>query len=173
MADFLQGLDPGKLVLAETVLAFISSPFASPPYNFPLFLFGSYIHESSEASQSFRTFTGILGLSIISDIIWMARNDQSGFIRFITILVLLLKLPTTAAFLFALRQRGVQFSSLGNNIGGATVWSMPGGFTSSGRDGYQAVDEEPQPQPQPKTNAPPPTAAPAAAVGQSGAYQSV
>jgi hypothetical protein len=57
------------------------------------------------------------------------------------------------------------------------VWSMPGGFTSSGREGYQTVDEEPfirnaRPTP-PAAHRPgsvaPPTDIPAAP----GAYQSV
>lgn len=73
MADFIQALDPAKLLLAETVsrpsvilvrrithyalrtaqaLAFIISPFTVPAYNLPIFLFGSYVQESSDAAQS-------------------------------------------------------------------------------------------------------------------------
>ena len=72
MADFAQGLDASKLILAETVrfqsscgicsstpaharshiqlLSFIISPYAAPAYNFPLFLFGLYVQESQEAA---------------------------------------------------------------------------------------------------------------------------
>jgi hypothetical protein len=56
------------------------------------------------------------------------------------------------------------------------VWSMPGGFTSAGREGYQTVDEESSPQyrPKPPQSGPPklasspPQAAPSAGPG---AYQ--
>ncbi|KAL0951177.1 hypothetical protein HGRIS_007908 [Hohenbuehelia grisea] len=145
MADFLQGLDPAKLVLAETALSFVLSPFASPPYNLPIFLFGIYAQENQESIQSLQTFTGLLGVSKIFDIIWMVRNEQSGFIKFFTVVLLLLKIPTFFAFGLALRQRGAQFGGLGirgGDLAGATLWSgsMPGGFGA--RDGYQNVDEE-------------------------------
>ncbi|KIJ68444.1 hypothetical protein HYDPIDRAFT_106639 [Hydnomerulius pinastri MD-312] len=181
MADFIQGLDPGKLVLGGTALSFVTSPFWAPGYNLPIFLFGTFVHESSDAVQSLRVFTGLLTASILFDIIWMFNNEQSGFIRMLTILLWLLKIPTAAAFLAALRQRGSQFMGLGADISGPTVWSMPGGFTSSGREGYQTVDEEPRapprgPPPPPKVNAnivsPVPQAAPGVGV-QPGAYQNV
>jgi len=177
MADFVQALDPSKLVLVETVLSFVTSAFSAPTYNLPIFLFGVYAQESAEAIQSLKTFTFLLGGSVIYDIIWLAKNEQNWFIRLVTITVLLLKVPTLLAFGAALRQRGAQFSGLGfrgNDLNGATVWSMPGGFTSSlgagGREGYQSVDDpidapvpkplSPQPQSQTATLAP-------------GAYQSV
>ncbi|EGN99380.1 hypothetical protein SERLA73DRAFT_38532, partial [Serpula lacrymans var. lacrymans S7.3] len=118
--EFIQGLDPSKLVLVQTVLSFAISPFAAPVYNLPIFLFGMYAQESAEAVQSLKTFTGILSISTIFDIIWMVRNHQHGFIRFITIVILILKLPTMAAFAVALRQRGAQFSGLGANLSGPT-----------------------------------------------------
>jgi len=174
MADFIQGLDPSKLVLVETVLSFIISPFDAPPYNLAIFLFGSYAQENPESTQSLQTFTGLLSVSAIFDIVWMARNHQSIFVRLITILILILKLPAVLAFGNSLRQRGSQFSGLGirgGDLNGATVWSMPGGFTSAGREGYQAVDEESTPQyrPKPPQSGPPklpsspPQAAPSAA----------
>jgi hypothetical protein len=57
------------------------------------------------------------------------------------------------------------------------VWSMPGGFTSSGREGYQTVDEEPfirnvrptPPAPHRPGNVAPPADVPTAP----GAYQAV
>ncbi|KAF9015169.1 hypothetical protein BDQ17DRAFT_1340602 [Cyathus striatus] len=143
--DFVQSLDPTKLVLAGTILSFLLSPFLSPSYNLPIFLFGTYARESTESIQSLQTFTGLLGLSAMFDIIWMTRNDQNGFLLLLTILLLLLKVPTFFAFAAALRQRGSQLGGLGlggADLAGATVWSMPGGFTSSGREGYQTVDDE-------------------------------
>ncbi|KAJ7706170.1 hypothetical protein B0H17DRAFT_1035999 [Mycena rosella] len=147
--DYVQGLDPSKLTLALTALSFVLSPFAAPPYNLPILLFGT-LAQQQEASdpQALQTvsFTGLLGASAIFDIIWMTRNDQNGFIRFLNIVLLIMKIPTFVAFGLALRQRGAQFSGLGirgSDLGGATVWdSMPGGFGSGGNNGYQNVDED-------------------------------
>ena len=68
MADLVQGLDTSKLIIAETVrfqlicsswscqplrpqvLSFAISPFTSPTYNLPIFLFGLYVQESQEAA---------------------------------------------------------------------------------------------------------------------------
>jgi hypothetical protein len=49
-----------------------------------------------------------------------------------------------------------------------TVWSMPGGFTSGGRDGYQTVEEDTPRAPSNVTSVPP-----SQPVNQSGNYQSV
>jgi len=77
----------------------------------PIFLFGIYAQENAEAIQSLQTvgsclmntwisltiysvhtqFTALLGFSAIFDIIWMATNAQNGFLRLITIIILLLK----------------------------------------------------------------------------------
>jgi len=180
MAEWLQQLDPSKLVLAETALSFSISPFASPTYNLPIFLFGMYAQENMDGVQSLQTFTGLVGVSTIFDIVYMAQNEQSWFIRMITIFILILKLPTFFAFGLSLRQRGAQFSGLGiqsSDLSGPTVWSMPGGFTSGGRgrEGYQTVDEEPVQTPRPAVSqgrhpqGPPPPAQPPA----TGSYQSV
>ncbi|KAF8203652.1 hypothetical protein BJ912DRAFT_940619 [Pholiota molesta] len=141
--DFVQTLDPSKLVLAGTGLSFLLSLAATPPYNLPIFLFGCYAQEATEASQSLQIFTGLLGASTVFDIIWMIVNKQHGLFKFLSVCLLLLKLPTLLAFVNALRQRGSQFGGLGAaNLGGPTVWSMPGGFTSGGREGYQTVDDD-------------------------------
>jgi len=172
--DFVRLLDPSKLVLAGTAIAFFISIFASPSYNLPIFLFGCYAQENTEALQSLQTFTGLLGISMIFDIIWMAKNDQHGFARFLSISLLILKLPTFFAFANSLRQRGSQFGGIGSS-GGPTVWSMPGGFTSGGGEGYQTVDDEPfirntsRPAAPPHRTPIPTTAEPAAP----GAYQSI
>ncbi|KAG2154836.1 hypothetical protein DEU56DRAFT_770690 [Suillus clintonianus] len=166
MADFIQVLDPAKLIFAETALAFIISPFTVPAYNLPIFLFGSYVQESHDAAQSLNLFAGLLSLSIFYDVLWMIRNEQGAFLRLLTVILLLLKLPTTGSFLIAVRQRGGQFPGLGTDINGPTVWSMPGGFTSSGRDGYQTVEDD-APRAPPKVSSTPQPA------NQSGTYQSV
>ncbi|KAI9567803.1 hypothetical protein HD554DRAFT_2314505 [Boletus coccyginus] len=184
MADFVQGLDPGKLVLSGAALSFVLSPFAAPAYNLPIFLFGALVHESSDAVQSLKLFSGVLSASIFSDLVWVFNNDQGGFTKFLFFLLWLLKarwssrlFPTAAAFLATLRQRGSQFMGLGADVSGPTVWSMPGGFTSGGREGYQVVDDEPRttsvprgPPPPPKTTVVAPTPQPAPGI-QPGNYQ--
>ncbi|EIM83305.1 uncharacterized protein STEHIDRAFT_62956 [Stereum hirsutum FP-91666 SS1] len=173
MADFIQALDPSRLVLMETVLSFVISPFTAPAYNLPIFLFGIYAQENTEAVQSLQVFTGLVGASALADLAWMLRNEQNWFIKLLNVLILVLKAPTFLAFASSLRSRGAQFSNLGG-IGGLRVWSMPGGFTSGGRDGYQTVDE-----PTPETVRPPPGPPPPSSnhhqqsQAAPGAYQSV
>ncbi|EKM61042.1 uncharacterized protein PHACADRAFT_84510 [Phanerochaete carnosa HHB-10118-sp] len=123
MADFIQALDPSKLVLLGTVLSFTTSAFVAPVYNLPIFLFGHIAQESSEAIQSLQLFTGLVAASGIYDIVWLARNEQHWLMRIVTILILILKVPTAFAFASSLRQRGAQFSGLGvrgNDLSGAT-----------------------------------------------------
>jgi hypothetical protein len=68
--DFVQALDPSKLVLGGVVSFFIIHPFrrfqrsswqalsfflslfSSPSYNLPIYLFGAYAQEQTEAIQS-------------------------------------------------------------------------------------------------------------------------
>ncbi|KAI0936348.1 hypothetical protein AcW1_000613 [Taiwanofungus camphoratus] len=144
MAEFIQRLDPSKLVLAETALSFAVSAFDAPKYNLPIFLFGVYAQENSEAVQSLKTFTYLVSASVLYDIIWMYNHKQHWLTGLITVITVILKVPTIFAFVTALNQRGGQISNLGfrgSDLSGATVWSMPGGFTSAARDGYQTVDE--------------------------------
>lgn len=54
MADYFQSLDPRSLVVLETGLSFLISPFTAPSYNLPIFLFGVYAQESAESNQSLR-----------------------------------------------------------------------------------------------------------------------
>ncbi|KAF7985392.1 hypothetical protein HWV62_6651 [Athelia sp. TMB] len=192
MADFLQQLDPSKLVMVGAALSLVTSAFTAPSYNLPIFLFGTYAAEAADATQSLQTvihsflvngrnadldpqFVGITGASMVLDIIFLARHQQNWFIKLITIVILLLKLPTFLVFGLALRQRGPGLGGLGINAGdlsGPTVWSMPGGFTSGGRDGYQNVDAEPPSRAAPpRSSAPPP--APPGDHSAPGAYQSV
>ncbi|KAJ7597045.1 hypothetical protein C8J56DRAFT_1159029 [Mycena floridula] len=150
--DFIQNLDPSKLVLVQTILSFLLAPFAAPPYNFPLFLFGTYSQDNADSESSLQTFTGLLGGSMIFDVVWMIQNEQGGLTKFLTVVLLLLKIPTFLTF--AVKQRGGgQLAGLGGirggDLSGATVWSMPGGFTSTGREGYQSLDEPASERPVP------------------------
>ncbi|KAI6162196.1 hypothetical protein EDD17DRAFT_595381 [Pisolithus thermaeus] len=163
MADFVQALDPGSW-------SWLGRPFSAPPYNLPIFLFGTLVQESNDAVQSFRVFTGCLAASIVYDLIWMFSNHQTVLSKLLTVLLFLLKFPTTAVFLFTLRQRGTRFT-LGTDLGGTTVWSMPGGYTSMGREGYQTVDEEPRSPPRVAPAARPSTITVSQPTLQPGAYQ--
>jgi len=140
-----------------------TSGFTAPSYNFPLFLFGIYTQERSESGNSPKVFSGLLILSAILDFIWFFRHEQSWFIKAVSILILVLKVPT----FFASHRAGGAISFPGGG-GGETVWSMPGGFSSGGtRGGYQAFgdDLEAAQPPAPPTHnreaAPPPAQSPA------------
>ncbi|KAF8745563.1 hypothetical protein AX14_006885 [Amanita brunnescens Koide BX004] len=141
--DFVQRLDASKLLLAETLLSFGLSLFSSPPYNLPIFLFGTYVQENADAIQSLQTFTALLGASVLFDLVWIFKNEQSGLIRLMTIILTLLKIPTAFVFVNTVRERHLHTVGFGGfDSAGATVWSMPGGFTSNERSGYQTVDDE-------------------------------
>jgi len=143
MSSF-QGIDAQTLIIAQAVIAFVTAPYVSPTYNFPLFLFGIYASERTESAESLRLFSGFLTLSVIFDIIWLAKTrGQNGLIQALTIINLIVKVPTIFASLNTLRLRGDSFASslAGNHFGSnQPVWSMPGSF--SGRDGYQNVDDD-------------------------------
>ncbi|KAG6813783.1 hypothetical protein H0H92_007195 [Tricholoma furcatifolium] len=99
----------------------------------------------------------------------MSMNEPSAFIKFLCIVILFLKIPTLLTLGLSLRQRGTTFGGLGGDVAsGPTVWSMPGGFTSTGREGYQNVDEE-RPTTNSKPHAPFSTAPPLVPAGT--AYQ--
>jgi len=180
--DFVQNLDPSKLTLGLALLSFIISPFAAPPYNLPITLFGVVAAQLQETDgQALQLFTGLLSLSAVFDIVWMTQNEQNGFIKFLTFVLLIGKIPTFIAFALALRQRGGQLGGLGirgGDLSGATVWdSMPGGFGGGGNSGgYQNLDED-RPAQFSRPAAPPsmPVAQPAAAQAPAapGAYQTV
>jgi len=170
MADLVQRLDPSKLVLVGAALSFAVSASEAPSYNLPIFLFGIYAQENSEVVQSLQAFTYLLAASVLYDLIWMYNYEQYWVFRLITVITTVLKLPAVLAFMMSLQQRGAQFSIRGNDLGGATVWSMPGGFTSNVRGGYQNVDEPVDVQtPKPLGSTPADNTQPAAP----GAYQSV
>ncbi|KAF8587280.1 hypothetical protein K439DRAFT_1407597 [Ramaria rubella] len=152
MTDYIQNLDANALLTVETGLSLAIAPFASPPYNFPLFLFGIYTQERSEPSESSKLFTGLLGMSAILDFIWLFRRDQNGFSKAVSILILILKVPT-----FFAAQRG---SGAIGFPGGETVWSMPGGFSGGGNQGaYQTLgDDLESARPIPRASPPAPLA---------------
>jgi len=141
-------LDAPSLILIQTSFAFIVTPFTAPVYNFPLFLFGQYASDKTDSNEPYRLFLGMLGLSVLFDLIWLINQDWSRMIGILVILNMLLKGPTFFATLTALRFRGDRFGALGGGAGegesvatGNPVWSMPGGFTG-GKSGYQNIDDD-------------------------------
>ncbi|KAF5314050.1 hypothetical protein D9611_006819 [Ephemerocybe angulata] len=175
--DFIRSLDSSKLLQVGVGLSFVLSTYPSSSYNFPLFLFGSYIQESTEAIQSLTTFTVLIAVSALFDLFTLFSSDYSIWTKIILLALIALKVPTFFAFSASLRQRGGEFSLGvgGPNLSGPTLWSMPGGFTSSGNDRYQTADDDasfvrasrpPAPAPAQPAPGPPSTAPP-------GAYQVV
>ena len=77
-------------------------------------------YKSSKSSQ----FTSLLGVSFVFDIIWMIKNDQHGFFKFLSIFLLLLKIPTFFAFLMSLRQRGHLGLSFTDSTGPPGTWNL-------------------------------------------------
>ncbi|KAG8998508.1 hypothetical protein FRB94_006853 [Tulasnella sp. JGI-2019a] len=155
-------LDASSLILIQTSLAFIVTPFTAPVYNFPLFLYGLYAVEKTDSNEPLRLFSGMVGLSVLFDFIWLFRQDWNSLIGLLIIINMMVKGPTFFAVLTALRFRGDRFGALGDrgegdslpSTAGNTVWSMPGGF-SGGKPGYQNIDDDLE------EGAPAPSSAPA------------
>ncbi|KAF8335474.1 uncharacterized protein EI90DRAFT_3153049 [Cantharellus anzutake] len=146
-------LDAQSLILAQTVLAAIplivivlNSPHI---YSATTFL-SSYSGPMRQKKQTPMIpfdlwFSGLLGTSILFDVVWLVKtHDQNGFIKFLTIINMLLKIPTALATMNTLRSRGGSLSSFApGNFASQTVWTMPGGFGAGGsRDGYQTVEDD-------------------------------
>jgi len=179
MADVLENLDSKVLLYIGCGIAFINSMFnVSTTYNFPLYLFSIYAYERENSNESLKFATGLFTISLVLDFIWLlVTRGQHGFSKALSIILLILKAPTTLALLNHLRTRGAGFSlgETGSLSAGNTIWTMPGGFGSGG-GGYQAVggdrDDELEtgrpaqprvPQPPRAPYHPPPNNAPAPA----------
>ncbi|KAJ1311578.1 hypothetical protein OPQ81_010061 [Rhizoctonia solani] len=178
----LQQLDPNSLVLVLTTLSFVTSPFKSPRYNLPINLFGIYALDKTESNEPLRLFTALEGISVFFDIVYMWRHDQNGFIKLLTILLTLGKIPTFLILLQTLKARGDQYAhSIGGGAGfqSQTVWSMPGGFRQGGYDPVGEDLEGAVPPPPPPNTHPanpshhhqPTSQSQAAQTGLPGGYQ--
>ncbi|KAF9070957.1 hypothetical protein BDP27DRAFT_1446664 [Rhodocollybia butyracea] len=138
-------------------------PSFSPGFQFRLVTSRSlleYTRQKTLIPLCLCRFTGLLGASILHDVVWMIVNEQGGFIKVLTVLLLLLELSTFPSFALAIQ---------GNEEHNWWVLAMPGGFTRS-RDRYKNVDEVPAP---PRAATPPPPLAPQAPAHAPGAYQTV
>ncbi|KAG8930254.1 hypothetical protein FRC03_008768 [Tulasnella sp. 419] len=167
MSNPFQNLDSASLILVQTSFAFIVSPFTAPVYNLPLFLFGFYAVDKTDSNDPLRLFSGLLGLSVLFDVIWLMRQDHHALIGFLIVVNMLIKIPTFLSLLAALRHRGDSLGSFGRgeggSLGGNTVWSMPGAF-SANKPGYQNIEDDLEEGAQPATStrptAPPPGPSP-------------
>ncbi|KZT52403.1 hypothetical protein CALCODRAFT_415213, partial [Calocera cornea HHB12733] len=103
-------------------LSFLTAAWHSPPYNLALFLFGLYAVDQTNVNEPLRLFAGMLALSLVWDLVWMIRHSQGILIRLISILILILKVPTLSTTVASLRQRGDYLASrLGTgDLGGST-----------------------------------------------------
>ncbi|KZO93551.1 hypothetical protein CALVIDRAFT_540001 [Calocera viscosa TUFC12733] len=133
-------LDVRALLQVQAALSFATAAFHNPSYNLALFLFGVYAVDQTTLNEPLRLFAGMLAVSLVWDLIWMIRNSQAILVRLISILILILKVPTLSTTVASLRQRGDYLASrLGTgDLGGSTIWTMPGGFTRQA--GYDSLD---------------------------------
>lgn len=142
MADILENLDSKVLLYLGSAISLLNSAFkVAPSYNFPLYLFSIYAYERENSNESLKYATGLFSASLVMDFVWLlVTRGQHGFSKALSIILLILKTPTTLALLNHLRTRGAGFSlgETGSLSAGNTIWSMPGGF-GSGAGGYQAV----------------------------------
>ncbi|KAL7311700.1 hypothetical protein PS15m_009427 [Mucor circinelloides] len=123
-------------------LSLFGAVASNPTYNIPIFFFGIWAYNYRESNSPLKTFTGVLGLSIFLDLIWLylhGGNPQEesgfGFAKFFTIISLLVKPLSVYSGISNLRERGDTLNA-GN-------WSdAPGAFPSGGyqnvRDGDSA-----------------------------------
>ncbi|PVG00696.1 hypothetical protein CPB86DRAFT_754144 [Serendipita vermifera] len=146
--DFINALDPASLTLLHSGVAFVCSPFTSPSYNLPIFLFGIWSLQVTDTYEPLRIFSGFVGTSILFDIIWLSIYEPATLIKVILVLNLLLKIPTFLSLMVALKHRGDRF---GASLPGPgefpshtqTVWAMP---TPAGLGAYQAAGGDTGPE---------------------------
>ncbi|KAI9496751.1 hypothetical protein BDB00DRAFT_807001 [Zychaea mexicana] len=124
-------------------LSLFGSLSTCPVYNLPIYFFGIWAYNYHESNAPIKTFTGVLALSIVLDVLWFilhgspptdsARNPidrESGFVfcMVMNIISLIGKPITVFAGINTIQSRGDSFQ-----VGG---WSdAPGAFPGA----YQTV----------------------------------
>jgi hypothetical protein len=91
-------------------VAFVTSPFVSPPYALPIFLFG-ILATQTETYEPLRIYGGFVGGSLILDIIWLVNSDPATMVKVILIFNWLLKILTFLSIMTSLRNRGDRFGA--------------------------------------------------------------
>ncbi|KIM34019.1 hypothetical protein M408DRAFT_89504 [Serendipita vermifera MAFF 305830] len=161
--DFIDALDPSSLTLLHAGIAFVLSPFVSPTYNLPVFLYGLWAVQVTETYEPLRVFAGFVGTSLLLDVIWLFNNDPATLVKIILILTWLFKILTFLSIMVSLRHRGDRFGASLPTAGefnnrAQTVWNMP---TPGGLGAYSAVggDSGAEHPAKPLPNAPSPAPA--------------
>ncbi|KAG1470868.1 hypothetical protein G6F56_002441 [Rhizopus delemar] len=109
---------------------------SNPTYNIPIFFFGTWAYNYRESSAPLKTFTGVLGLSVILDLIWFYLHGgntqgESGFklAMFFNVISFIFKPISVYAGIGELQERG-------DSIGaGKTTGALPSGGYQNVRDG--------------------------------------
>ncbi|KAI9323696.1 hypothetical protein BX666DRAFT_1889477 [Dichotomocladium elegans] len=150
--DLLQSVaqqtDLATLLGLHLGLALLGSISTCPVYNLPLYFFGTWAYNHHESNSPIKTFTNILAMTILLDIIWFwlhgstlkASNDieiphESGFTfcMIMNIISLIIKPITVMSSIQTIRNRGDSFP-----VGGQS-WSEAGTGNASFPGAYQTV----------------------------------
>ncbi|ORE06381.1 hypothetical protein BCV72DRAFT_305577 [Rhizopus microsporus var. microsporus] len=138
--QLVQQANLASLLGLHLALSLFGAVASNPTYNIPIFFFGFWAYNYHESSSPLKTFTGILGLSILLDSIWFylhSGNPQGesgfGFALFFNYISFFVKPLSVYAGIVQLQERGDSFSA-GN-------WSeAPGAFPSGGYQNVRDAD---------------------------------
>ncbi|KAL1927412.1 hypothetical protein VTP01DRAFT_4041 [Rhizomucor pusillus] len=116
-------------------LVFTTTDTSCPVYNLPIYFFGIWAYNYHESNAPIKTFTGVLALSIVLDVVWFSLHghnpyNESGFTfsMIMNIISLIGKPITVFAGINTIQSRGDTL-----HVGG---WSeAPGAFPGA----YQTV----------------------------------
>ncbi|KAI7851900.1 hypothetical protein BDC45DRAFT_571487 [Circinella umbellata] len=133
--SFAQQTNLATLIGLHLGLSLFGSIATCPIYNLPIYFFGIWAYNYHDSNAPLKTFTGVLALSIILDVLWFilhggGRHEESGFVfcMVMNIISLIGKPITVFAAINTIQSRGDSFQ-----VGG---WSeAPGAFPGA----YQTV----------------------------------
>ncbi|EIE84587.1 hypothetical protein RO3G_09297 [Rhizopus delemar RA 99-880] len=125
-----------SLLGLHLTLSLFGAVASNPTYNIPIFFFGTWAYNYRESNAPLKTFTGVLGLSILLDLIWFylhGGNPQGesgfGFAMFFNVISFIIKPMTVYTSVGSLQERG-------DPLGAGNWTEAPGAFPSGG---YQDV----------------------------------
>ncbi|KAG2227444.1 hypothetical protein INT45_007469 [Circinella minor] len=133
--SFAQQTNLATLLGLHLGLSLFGSIATCPIYNLPIYFFGIWAYNYHDSNAPIKTFTGVLALSIILDVLWFilhggGPHEESGFVfcMVMNIISLIGKPITVFAGINTIQSRGDSFQ-----VGG---WSeAPGAFPGA----YQTV----------------------------------
>ncbi|KAI8388123.1 uncharacterized protein BYT42DRAFT_559018 [Radiomyces spectabilis] len=132
---FTQQTNLATLLGVHLGLSLFGALASNPTYNIPVFFFGIWAYNFRDSNAPLKTFTGVLALSILLDVVWFILHghnpaQESGFVfvMIMNIISLLVKPISVFAAINTLQSRGDTFN--------AGSWSdAPGAFPGA----YQPV----------------------------------